>query len=121
MIGHNAWTDWATEIVKSFLHAEESKESNELDKKVPLPLKVLMKVHICVFVVLIFWQFSEKIKELIPRIQFSFLNPVYALRRRLKNQITQYSPKSDLGLLWRKNVLCEVGSIDFQMMLWSFW
>ena len=106
--------------MKSFLHAEESKESNELDKKVPLPLKVLMKVHICVFVVLIFWQFSEKIKELIPRIQFSFLNPVYALRRRLKNQITQYSPKSDLGLLWRKNVLCEVGSIDFQMMLWSF-
>jgi len=46
----------------------------------------------------IFWQFAEKIKKLISRIPFSFFDPNFVLRRRLKNPITQYSQKSESGL-----------------------
>jgi len=67
--------------VKTSLDACESKESNELDKSIPSHLKVLRKIDICAFALLIFWKVSEKIKKLIHLIPFSFFHPLFALRR----------------------------------------
>jgi len=70
MIGHNFWTDRAREPVKTSLDAGDSNESKELDKYIPLHLKVLQKNNIYVFAMLNFCQFSVKILQLVPRIRF---------------------------------------------------
>ena len=64
------------EPVKTSLDAENTKESNERYKNIPLQLKFWKKIHICAFSALIFWQFSAKTKKLVPRIPFSFFDPV---------------------------------------------
>jgi len=51
--------DWARELRKTFLDAENSKESNEFDKNIPLHLKFLRKIYICIFAVLIFGYFQK--------------------------------------------------------------
>jgi len=48
MIGHNSWTDWAREPVKTSLDSKDSTESNEFDKQVPLHLKCLEKFILCI-------------------------------------------------------------------------
>jgi len=50
-----------------------------------------------------FWQFSEKFKKLVLRFPISFLDPVFALRRRLKNPIIQQSQKRKSGLFFGEN------------------
>jgi len=70
--------------VKTSLDARDSKESNELDKNIPLFLKYLRKIYMCAFSVVTFWQFSEKIEKFVPRFMFSLSDPVFALRQRLK-------------------------------------
>jgi len=93
------------EPAKISLDARDSKESNKLDKNIPLPLKFSRKIHICAFSVLFFWQFSEEKQNLVPRIPFTLSDPVFALRRRLKNPITLCAQKSWLGfgLFWGEN------------------
>jgi len=56
--------------VKTSLDAGDSNESKELDKYIPLHLKVLQKNNIYVFAMLNFCQFSVKILQLVPRIPF---------------------------------------------------
>jgi len=80
----------------------------------------MRKCHLCAFAVLILWQFSEKIKKLVPRIPFSFFDSLLALRRRLKNQKTIFS-KSESGLFFWEELGGEkvwVASITFQMTFW---
>jgi len=60
--------------VKTSLDAEDSTESNERDKNVLLHLKFLRRIHIYAFAILIFWQFSEKIKKFVLRIPFSLFD-----------------------------------------------
>jgi len=50
-----------------------------------------------------FWQFSEKIKKLFPRIPFSFFDPVFALRRCLNNPRTPCAHKCGFGPFWGEN------------------
>jgi len=47
MISHNSWMDWAREPVKISLDAWDRKESNQLDKNIPLHLQFLREIHIC--------------------------------------------------------------------------
>jgi len=54
------------------MDAGGSKESNELEKNIPLLLNCLRKIQICAFAVLIFWQFSEKIKNSFPASRQAF-------------------------------------------------
>jgi len=63
-------------------------------------LKVLSKIHICAFALLIFWKFSEKIKKLIRRIPFSLSDPFFALHRPPEYPRTPHAQKSELGLFW---------------------
>jgi len=44
-IGHSSWTDCAREPVKTSLDAEDSKDSNELDKNIHLLLKFWGKIY----------------------------------------------------------------------------
>ena len=88
--------------MKTSLDAWNIKESNELGQKIPSYLKFLRKVRICAFAVLIFWQFSENIQKLVPRIPFGFSDPVFALRRLPENSKTGYSQKRRMGLLGGK-------------------
>ena len=119
MIGHNSWTDWAREPLKTSLDSDDSKESNELDKNVPLHLTFLRKIHICIFAILIFWQFSEQIKLLVPCIPF--LIHFCALLTSDEPSNTIFQKK------WVRNVLSAdfggkegwVGLVDFQMLLWE--
>jgi len=75
IINHNSWTDWTREPLKASLDAETSKESNEPDQNIPLPLRFLTKIHICIFAVLTFRKLSKK---LVLRIRLVF--PIRFLR-----------------------------------------
>jgi len=50
---------------------ETSTESYERDKNIPLHLKVLRKIHICIFAVLISWRLKKN-KKLLHRIRLTF-------------------------------------------------
>ena len=54
MIGHNSCTDQARESAKTSMDAGDSMDSNEIDKNIPSHLKVLRKMRICAFALLIF-------------------------------------------------------------------
>ena len=49
--------------MKRFRNAGNITKFDESDKNILLHLNFLRKIHICAFAVLIFWQFSEKIKN----------------------------------------------------------
>jgi len=53
----------------------------------------LRSFYIYALAALIFWQFSEDIKKLVPCIPFSLFDLVFALGQRLENPITHYSQK----------------------------
>jgi len=79
------------------------------------------KIYICLFSVLIFWKFSEKIKKLLPHIPLSLSDPVFEFRRRLKNPIAQISKQRVFrrfseGKFEGKEG--RVGLTDFQMTFW---
>jgi len=61
MIGHNSWTDWAREPVKTSLDEEDNKASNVLDKKIYLYLWHFWEISIFMHVpYLIFGNFQRK-------------------------------------------------------------
>jgi len=55
-------------------------------KNAPLHSTFLRKIHICAFAMLIFSQFSEKIKKHVPRIPFSLSDLVFPLPGRRNTQ-----------------------------------
>jgi len=57
--------------VKISLDAGDSKESDELDKNMPT-FEIFEKNPYCAFSVVIFWQFSEKIKNSFPASHLAF-------------------------------------------------
>jgi len=60
-------------------------------------LKFLRKIPICIFAVLILWQFSVKIQKHVPCIPFSFSEMVLALRRPPEYPKAGYSQKVESG------------------------
>jgi len=81
------------------------KEPNELVKIIPLHLKFLRKIHICAFAGLIFWQFSEKIQRLVPRIPFTLSDPEFCASPTTGKLKTGYSEKKpDRVVLGEKEV-----------------
>jgi len=64
-----------------------------LTKTILLHLKFLKNiVHL--------WQFSDKIKKLVPRIPFSLSDTVFALRRPPENPKKYILKQSRIGLFW---------------------
>ena len=72
-------------------------------KNVPSHLKFLRKIHICAFIVLIFWQNSEKIQNHVLRIPFSTSDSVFALRRPPEESETGSFQKRRIGPFWEGN------------------
>jgi len=71
--------------VKTSLDAGENQVSNKVDKNIPSHLNILIITLICAIALLIVLNFSEKIKQLIPRIPFSLSDQVSSRDERTVN------------------------------------
>jgi len=95
------------------MRKEGSKASNDLDKSIPVHLKLSRKIYICVFSELIFWQFSEQIKNLF-RIS-SFRSGFCSSTTSVEPNNTIFLKKVILGC-FEKNFWVKMG----ELCRWTF-
>jgi len=83
--------------------------------KITFTFKIFAKNPCMCISEVIFWQYSERIKKFFPRIPFRVFDPIFALRRRLKNPRTPCAQKKLVRAdLWEKlgGKKCRLGRLS---------
>ena len=107
-ITHNSWTDRARKSVKTSLDPWDNKESNENDKNIPLHVKFLKKIHVCVFAVLNYWQNPVKMGKNVPRIPSSLSDPVFRFADRRNTRKTGSCRKKSIWAVLGWDLGCKI-------------